>query len=469
MSRIMPLQVISELISARFFSHNPALTGGKFVYAPLGQTHFFCYITPMQINKKILPNGLRIITIPMSDNPAVTVLVMVETGSKYETKDKNGISHFLEHMMFKGTPRRPKASDISRELDGIGAQYNAFTGYEYTGYYAKADKKHLAKVLDIVSDLYLNPLFDEKEMEKEKGVIVEEIRMYQDMPQSRAQRTFMECMYGDQPVGWDIAGPEANIKSFKREDFVNYRHAHYVAGATTVIVAGSFDEVETLALIEKVYVDISTGEKGGKISVTETQSTPQIKIDFKKTDQTHITLGFRTFHILDPRVPILIVLSTILGRGMSSRLFSRMRDELGVCYYINTSHDPFTDHGLLSISAGVDNTRVEEAVREILAQCKKLKDEPVSLAEIQKAKDYAAGTMLLELETSESRAEFAGYQEMMKHRIDNPDTIISRMNAVTSEQVQKLAQEIFIDATLNMAIVGNFTDPAVFKKYLTVE
>jgi predicted Zn-dependent peptidase len=423
----------------------------------------------MQINKKTLPNGLRIITIPMADNPAVTVLVMVETGSKYETKDKNGISHFLEHMMFKGTPRRPKASDISRELDGIGAQYNAFTGYEYTGYYAKADKKHIAKVLDIVSDLYLNPLFDEKEMEKEKGVIIEEIRMYQDMPQSRAQRTFMECMFGDQPVGWDIAGPETNIKSFQREDFVNYRNAHYVAGATTVIVAGAFDEAETLARIESSYGTISTGAKGGKIAVAQIQTAPQVKIDFKKTDQTHITLGFRTFSILDPRIPTLIILSTILGRGMSSRLFSRMRDELGVCYYINTSHDPFTDHGLLSISAGVDNTRVEEAVKEILAQIKKLTQDIVQPAELQKAKDYASGTMLLELETSESRAEFAGYQEIMKQRVDNPDTIIARLNAVTTEQVHALAKEIFIDATLNMAVVGNFTDPEIFKKILTVE
>jgi len=423
----------------------------------------------MKFNKTILKNGLRIITIPMADNPSVTVLVMVETGSKYETKNINGISHFLEHMVFKGTPRRPKASDISRELDSIGAQYNAFTGYEYTGYYAKAGSQHIDKIIDIISDIYRNPLFEAKEIEKEKGVIIEEIRMYQDMPQAQVRQTFMEIMYGDQPVGWEIAGNEKNVRSFTQNDFVNYREEHYVSGATTVIVAGSFDEKECLKKIENAYDGMLSGNKSGKIAVVESQDKPRIKTFFKETDQTHVVIGARTFSITDKRIPVMHVLSTILGRGMSSRLFSRMRDELGVCYYIKTDHEPFTDHGVMTISAGVDNSRVEEAIREILIQCKKMKNELVSEVELKKAKDYISGNMMLELETSESRAEYCGYQEVLKHDIDLPEDIINKVNKVTIHQVQDLAKEIFVDSGLNMAVLGKFKDEGIFKSYLSFD
>jgi predicted Zn-dependent peptidase len=401
----------------------------------------------------------------MADNPSVTVLVMVETGSKYETKDKNGISHFLEHMVFKGTTKRPKASDISRELDSIGAQYNAFTGYEYTGYYAKAASKHLDTLVDIIADMYLNPLLEQTEIDKEKGVIVEEIRMYQDMPQSRAADAFMQVMYGDQPVGWSITGPEETVKSFKRDDFVTYRNAHYVAGATTIIVAGSFDEKECISKVEKAYANLMTTAKGAKLPVQENQDAPRIKTDYRETDQTHLVIGARTFKITDKRISTMRVLATVLGKGMSSRLFSRMRDELGLCYYVKTDHDAMTDHGVLTISAGVDNARVEEAVKEILIQCKKLADEPVSDAELKKAKDYIAGTSMLDLETSDSRAEFAGFQEVMKGKIEMPADLIAQAQKVTAEDIQKLAQEMFVNEGLNMAVTGRFKDESSFKPY----
>lgn len=358
----------------------------------------------MKFSKKILKNGLRVITVPMVDNPSVTVLVMVRAGSKYETKKESGLSHFLEHMVFKGTPKRPKAIDISRELDGIGAQYNAFTAQECTGYYAKADARHTDSILDVVSDMYLNPLFDAKEMEKEKGVIIEEIRMYQDLPQRHVHDIFMELVYGNQPVGWNIAGTEEIVKSFTRDALVSYRENHYVGEATTVIVAGSFKESEMVKKIEKTFGSVSTDSMEDKLKVTESQKVPQIKTSFKETDQTHLVIGVRTFPIKDKRIPTMEVLSTVLGHGMSSRLFSKMRDQLGICYYIKTNHDPFTDHGVLTISAGVDNARVEEAVKGILGECERLKTESVSPAEMKKAKDYIAGTTMLELETSDARA-----------------------------------------------------------------
>jgi len=422
----------------------------------------------MTFNKTTLPNGLRIITVPMADNPSVTVLVMVETGSKYETKDIGGISHFLEHMVFKGTPRRPSAIDISRELDGLGAHYNAFTSQEFTGYYAKAASRHLDTILDIVSDMYLNPLLEQAEIEKEKGVIIEELRMYRDLPQRHVHDVFMDCVYGDQPVGWDIIGTEESIRSFARPAILQYRTDHYTAPATTVIISGSFNEAETIQKASKIFGTLPASAPKGKLSVSDVQDGPRFKALFKETDQTHLVIGVRTFPVLDPRIPAMSVLSTILGRGMSSRLWSKMRDDLGICYYIRAEHDPYTDHGLLSISAGVDNARVPEAVKGILAECARLRDELVGKDELAKAKENIAGSTMLELETSDARAEFAGFQEALKGRIDNPADMIAKVNAVTAEEVRSLAKEVFSKKGLNMAVIGRFSPDDSFKGYFTL-
>lgn len=419
----------------------------------------------MQYKKQTLKNGLRLITVPMKDNPAVTVLVLVAAGSKYETKRETGLSHFLEHMVFKGTTKRPKASDISRELDSIGAHYNAFTSQEFTGYYAKVDKKHIALALDIVSDMYVDPLLDAAELEKEKGVIIEEIRMYQDMPHRHVQDLFMELVYGDQPAGWNIAGTEESVKSFGREDFVLYRSRQYVASATTVIVAGALDEAtiaggeEGVAReVEKAFAHISTGEKAAKLAVIEKQTAPQVKTMFRETDQTHLVLGVRSFPVGSPHDSALHVLATVLGKGMSSRLFTKLRDEMGVCYYVKADHDTYTDHGLFTVSAGVDNKRVEEVLRVILAEMSRLAVELVPAAEMQKAKDFMLGGMVLGLETSDSQAEFFGMQEIVKGKIDNLDDVSTKIRAVTAEQVRDVAAAIFKNEGLNLAIIGRYKD-----------
>ena len=412
----------------------------------------------MQFKKTILKNGLRVITVPMKDNPAVTVLVMVETGSKYEDKKLNGISHFLEHMVFKGTPRRPKAIDISRELDSIGAQYNAFTGQEYTGYYAKVDARKLDIALDVVSDMYLNPLFDEGEITKERGVIIEEIRMYQDMPQRHVQDVFLELLYGDQPAGWGIAGTEATVKSFSRQNFINYRAQHYVADATVVVVAGDINEDETIAKVEKIFAQLPQTSKGGKIPVSEPQTQPAIKVQFKETDQTHLVLGVRSFPILSPETPKLTVLGGILGGGMSSRLFQRLRDEMGVGYYVSASNDPFTDHGVFAVSTGVDNSRVAEVVTAILDEFKKLKETKVSPEELRKVKDQLNGSLMLGLESSDSRAEFCAGQEILKKSIKSPDDMAADIEAVTADDIQNIARTIFTDERLNLALIGRFKE-----------
>lgn len=422
----------------------------------------------MIFTKKVLKNGMRVISIPMKDNPAVTVLVMVEAGSKYEDKANGGISHFLEHMCFKGTPKRPKAIDISRELDSVGAHYNAFTSYEYTGYYAKVNSSNVDKAIDIVSDMYINPLFDQSEIDKEKGVIVEEINMYKDMPQRHVADLFNDLLYGDTPAGRSIAGVEEIVKGFNRDDFVKYRKAHYLPKSTVVAIAGSFDQSSIFERLEKAFETMPSGEKSGKEKVIENQMGPAVKIGFKETDQTHLILGVRTFDTFDQRKNILNVLTGVLSAGMSSRLFQRLRDEMGVGYYVRADADYLTDHGNFTVSTGVDNERVDEVIVAILDELKKLKNHLVSEEELRKVKDNMIGSTLLSLETSDSQAEFLAFQEIMTGKLESLEEKAEKINSVTGEQIKDLANQIFISKNLNLALIGNFKDQARFEKLLVL-
>ncbi len=416
----------------------------------------------MQYNLTKLDNGLRVITVPMKDNPTVTVLVLVATGSKYETKKENGISHFLEHMCFKGTEKRPTAHDISAELDALGSQYNAFTSQEYTGYYAKSEARHFAQIFDVVSDVYLHSTFPEKEIEKEKGVIVEEINMYEDLPHRHVHDLFMSLLYGDQPAGWNIAGTRENVRAFTRENFVRYHDSHYVPEATVVIVAGQVVEEAVLTEVERVFGHKKRGSKGKKEKVIEQQTTPQLLLEFKQTDQTHIVLGVRTFDIYDKQNPVLTVLAALLGGGMSSRLFIKLREEMGAAYYVRSDNDAYTDHGVFTISAGVTNGRVTEVMEGILAECAKLRDEPVSAKELSKVKEYLSGTMKLELESSDAWASYYGGQAVLDRDMQSVEEIEREIRKVTAEEVQTMAQRIFQNQNLNGALIGPFKSEKQF-------
>ncbi|MFA6397908.1 MAG: pitrilysin family protein [Candidatus Paceibacterota bacterium] len=417
----------------------------------------------MKFTKKVLKNGLRMITAPMKDNKTATVLVLVETGSKYENKKINGLSHFFEHMCFKGTLKRPKSIDISRELDGLGSQSNAFTSHEFTGYYAKSEAKNLNKILDIISDIYLNSNFSKEEIEKEKRVIIEEINMYEDLPQRKVQQLLMELLYGDQPAGWSVAGLKENIKNTKREDFVNYKKDHYVSSATTVVVSGNINEKKVIKDIEKVFSKISDLKKKTKLKVIEKQNKPEIILKYKKTDQTHLALAFRSFDIFSKWEITASLLASILGHGMSSRLWQKLREEMGVCYYVRANNNSLSDHGFFEISAGVDNKRVNEVINEILKEINKLKIEKVSNAELKKAKDFIIGNMYLGLESSDEIGEFFGLQEIMRQKIKTPDEFAKKIRKVSSSDIQKLANLIFKKEKLNLALVGPIKNKSEIK------
>ena len=422
----------------------------------------------MKFTKTVLDNGLRIITAPQKDNPAVTVLVLVETGSKYETKDINGISHFLEHMCFKGTEKRPKSIDISTELDSIGASYNAFTGYEYTGYYAKVDKSHFNKALDVVSDIYLNQIFDEKEIDKERGVVIEEINMYEDLPMRKVQEIFTTVLYGDQPAGWDIGGRKEVLGKLTRDDFLKYRKEHYLASATTVIISGAIDENDALEKAKKYFANIATGEKSGKLPVKEIQTKPEFIVKEKASDQTHIIIGVRAYSLVDEMRYIAGVIADILGGGMSSRLWRVIRDEMGAAYYVRADNDELTDHGFLSASVGAHNKKLIPVTKAVLKEFEKLKEEEVSEKELRKTKDHIIGRMMLELETSDSVASFYGMQEILTKKILNPSEIAEKIEKVTAKEIQEVAKNIFKDEKLNLAVVGPVGDKKQLEEALKI-
>jgi predicted Zn-dependent peptidase len=420
----------------------------------------------MQFTKKTLENGLRIISVPMKDNPTATVLVLVEAGSKYETKETSGLSHFLEHMCFKGTTKRPKGIDIAKELDGLGSQYNAFTSHEYTGYYAKSEVRHFTKLTEIIADMYLNSTFPEKEIEKEKGVIVEELNMYEDMPNRHVHDLFMELLYGDQPAGWKIVGNKETIRSFNRDNFVEYHKAQYVPEATTIIVAGGIDDEKVFTEIEKYWGALPVKEKKDKIQIVESQDEPKVLLKYKKTDQTHFVLGVRSYDMYDERDPILEVLGSLLGGGMSSRLFEKLREEMGVGYYVRAYNDAYTDHGFFQVSAGVDNTRISEVISAVINEMKRLVNDKVSEEELSKVKEYISGNLYLEIESSDELATFYGTQEILRKPIKNPLEVTSAIREVTAEDVQRVAREIFVESKLNLALIGPFEDAEEFRKLL---
>jgi predicted Zn-dependent peptidase len=311
-------------------------------------------------------------------------MVLVQAGSKYETKEVNGLSHFLEHMCFKGTTQRPSQFVIASELDGLGAEYNAFTGLEHTGYFAKVRNGKFDEILTIISDLYLNPIFDPAEIEKERGPIIEEINMYEDLPMRRVQELFFDVVYGDQPAGWSIAGTKENIRQLVREDFIHYRTAHYVAGASIVVIAGGFDLRGVEEKVERAFTTLTVGAKAPKVPVVEGQTQPQFKVIEKQSDQTHLVLGFRAIDIHDDRRFALQLLADLLGGGMSSRLFQRIRTEMGAAYYVKAEADLFTDHGVMTMAAGVDHAKLTPVIKAGIEEFVKLKDQLVGEEELRR-------------------------------------------------------------------------------------
>ncbi|HUW71669.1 MAG TPA: pitrilysin family protein [Candidatus Humimicrobiaceae bacterium] len=418
--------------------------------------------------KTTLRNGLRIITVPQETAQAVTVLVLVGTGSKYERKKINGISHFLEHMYFKGTDRRPKPVDVVEPLDKIGGIYNAFTSQEFTGYFAKVEASHFELALDWVSDIFLNSTLPEKEIEKEKKVIVEEINMIYDHPMAYIGFLWTKLLYGDQPAGWNVAGTKESISLLSRQKLADYRKKQYVASNTILCLSGSINQGKAIGLAKKYFSKIKKGKPEKKLKVMEIQKKPRCLVEERKIDQTHLYLGVRGFNVSHPQRHTQEILGTILGGSgmMSSRLFVEVREKLGLAYYISTDIEEDSDTGFLVTRAGVDNQRTEKAIEIILREYKKISAIKVPEKELKKAKDNVKGKLALSLETSDALASFYVGQELLEKEILTPEEIYKKIDKITQNDILKTAKDIFRPEKLNLALIGPFKDKTKFQRLL---
>lgn len=422
----------------------------------------------MRYVRNVLPNGLRVIAAPMPSFESATVLVMVGAGSRYETKQNNGISHFLEHMAFKGTKRRPSAIDIASLIDGIGGEQNAFTSKETTGYYIKAQATHVPLCMDVMSDMLQNSLFKRDEIDKERGVIIEEINLYEDTPMRKIGDVYEQLLYGDSPMGWDIAGEKDIIMKITREDFLDYMRSLYSPSNMTVVVAGGIAAQEAFDLSEQYFGAMKQYDTIRYKKVIEKQKKPAVFIKQKTTEQVHIALGVRTVPVNHPDRHALALLASILGGGMSSRLFSEIREKRGLSYYVRTHSDHYQDSGSLVSLSGVDSKRVDDAVKVIKDEYEKLQSgkDAVKGAELTKAKEYSKGHLVLELEDSRSVAGYYASQELLEEKLENPAEALLQIDAVTLEEVNAVAKKYLIPKTLSLAVIGNFDDRQRFEKLL---
>ncbi len=408
--------------------------------------------------KTTLKNGLRVVAVPMKNANSVTVLVLVGTGSKYETKDINGVSHFLEHMFFKGTKKRPTTLKISETLDMIGGQYNAFTSKETTGFWAKVDKKHTDVALDWISDLFLNATFKAEEIDREKGVVIEELNMYLDTPTSHVSELFEDLLYKDQPAGWRIVGGKQNILDFTREKVVQYYKTHYSNENTVICIAGDIDPVKIARKIEKYFGASKNQQALPKLAVKEFQEKPEILLHHKKTDQTHFCLGVRAFDMFDKRRHALMLMAVILGGNMSSRLFTSIRERNGLGYYVHTSVDTTTDTGYLVTQSGIKNDSLEKAISLVLDEYRDLRDKKITAKELKKAKDFVRGSMSLSLDATDAQASFYGSQEVMGRDLLTPEEKMKMIDKVSIDDIKKVAEDIFVNAKLNLSVIGPFEE-----------
>ena len=415
--------------------------------------------------EKVLENGLRVIFAPMAGTKTITALVMFGTGSKYESLSQNGLSHFLEHMFFKGTKNRPNAQRISSELDALGSEYNAFTSKEYTGYWIKVDAAKADSALDILSDMLLNSKFSDKEIDKERGVIIEEINMYHENPLMYIEDVFEKCLYGETPAGREIIGPKENIAAFKRQNFMDYFSTQYGSNAATLVVSGAVNgDIEDA--VSRYFENMVKRPFKDKLRTPDNQLGSQVKVHYQEGKQSNISLGVRTYDTYHPDKIILKVLSVVLGGSMSSRLFNEVREKRGLAYYVRTQNEFFTDTGYLTTQAGVPAEKVGEAVETIVAEYKKIAEEPVSDEELSRAKDLIRGRTVIAFEESDSVANWYARQSVLGEEVVTPEQFFEMIASVTPEDIMRVAADIFKQNKLNLAVIGPFKGGVQFEKHL---
>ena len=411
-----------------------------------------------------LPNGLRVLTAPMPQAQSISCFVMLAAGSRYETRETNGIAHFAEHMFFKGTERRPTARDIAGEVDAIGGEFNAFTGKESTAYYVKCAAEYRDTALDVLVDMVRNSKFDSAEIEREKGVIVEEMNMYFDTPRDFISSVFDEVMYDDQPLGWDVIGRKETVRGATRETFMEYLERWYRPERIVVGIGGKIGD-DILERIEELVGNMESAETGAPAPAASPNGT-RVKLHTKTSDQAHLCIGVPSYPLEHPDRYAVQLVSTVLGGGMSSRLFTEVRERRGLAYYVFAANQSYTDAGVLYSQAGVDINRIDDAISTIVAELKKIADESVPSDELEKARSFAKGRFVLQLETPQGTIMFGLRREVLEGRAAEPSEVLEGLDAVTAADVQRVAQDLVANDRLRLALIGPFDDAERFEKLL---
>jgi predicted Zn-dependent peptidase len=416
-----------------------------------------------------LNNGLRLLTASLPQVASTTVFVFLAAGSRYENADNNGIAHFAEHMFFKGTENRPTARDIGMAIDGIGGEFNAFTGKEYTGYYVRCASEHQGIALDVLTDMLRHSKFEPEEIEREKGVIVEEMNMYFDTPRDFIGGVYDQLLYGDQPLGWDIIGRKETVRGATRETFLDYLRSWYRPSRMVVGIAGRLND-DTRSEVERLFGDLEPAETPPQptLGPIPNGSGPHVKVHTKQSDQAHLVLGVPSRPLADPDRYVLQVLATVLGGGMSSRLFTEVRERRGLAYYVYAANSSYTDAGSLYSQAGVDISRIDEAVTTVVDELKRIVDEEVPADELEKAKSFAKGRFVLQLENPQGLILFGLRREVLEGAAVEPDEVLEAIEAVTAADVQRVAREVLGSNALRLALIGPFDDAERFEKLLAV-
>jgi predicted Zn-dependent peptidase len=412
-----------------------------------------------------LSNGLRVVTAPMEHAKSVACFIMIAAGSRYEDRSSNGIAHFAEHMFFKGTERRPTARDIAGEIDAIGGEFNAFTGKEYTGYYVKCAAEHRDTALDVLVDMIRHSRFDPEEIEREKGVIVEEMNMYIDTPRDYVDSIYDELLYGDQPLGWDIIGTKETVRAATRETFLGYIDRWYRAPRMVAGVGGALGS-DLVPMLEGLLGDIPNGSTDDRPDVSYSQTAAQVRVHHKDSDQAHLRFGVHSYPLEHPDRYALGMLGTVLGGGMSSRLFTEVRERRGLAYYIFGMNHGYTDTGTLLAQSGVDISRIDEAIATIKAEFARIAAEPVGPDELEKARNYSKGRLVLSLEDPRGMIMFGLRSAVLENQVREPDDVLAALDAVTADDIQRVAQDLISDDRLNLALIGPFDDAQHFEDVL---
>jgi predicted Zn-dependent peptidase len=416
--------------------------------------------------RQTLSNGVRVLTAPLDHAQSVACYIMLAAGSRYENASNRGIAHFAEHMFFKGTERRPTARDLSMEVDKIGGEFNAFTSKEYTGYYIRCAAEQRDTALDVLVDMLRHSKFDTDELEREKGVIIEEMNMYVDTPRDYVSSVYEELVFGSNPLGWETLGTRDTINAATRDTFVDYLDQWYHPPRIVVGVSGKVGD-DLIPRLEDLLGDLSGNGKDGPAPVeVERTPEPRVRVLRKDSDQANVCVGVPSYPLGHPDRYALSLLGTILGTGMSSRLFLEVRERRGLAYYVFAFNNSYTDTGTLLAQAGVDLKRADEAVKVIADEFRKLADELVGEEELEKARSLAKGRFVLQTESPNGLLLFGLRREVLEGEAIEPEELLAGLDTVTAEDVQRVARDVIGGSGLRLAVIGPFDEPETFEALL---